>query len=135
MAAPDLEIVRAAGRKPTLAGGPTFSYSGSEGVGLLAVGRGHEVGVDLERWREVPEASALVARYFTPAERARWLAEGGGGGVAFLRSWTRLEATLKARGTGLAALDGDRSTEPAGIEVHDLDLVPGFAAALAIDLG
>ncbi len=124
-----LSLSRGSAGKPALAGGPPFSFSRSGATGLLAVGVDKEVGVDLEQLREVPEAADLAARHLPPAERARWRAEGGGA-WAFLRAWTRLEASLKALGLGLA--DAEEGRVPRRqVEVEDLDLVPGHAAALA----
>jgi phosphopantetheinyl transferase len=124
-----LSLARVGAGKPVLAGGPPFSFSRSGAAGLLAVGVDQEIGVDLERLRDVPEAADLAARHLPPAERARWLAEGGDA-WAFLRAWTRLEASLKALGLGLASAEEGRT--PRGqVEVEDLDLVPGHAAALA----
>ena len=84
--------------------------------------------MDIERLREVPEASDLASRHFHPAERARWIAEGAGP-EAFLRAWTRFEASLKALGLGLAVVDGG-GVDLRSVEVLDLDLLPGHAAAL-----
>jgi 4'-phosphopantetheinyl transferase len=125
-----LSLARMGAGKPVLAGGPPFSFSRSGAVGLLAVGVDQEVGVDLERLRDVPEAAALAARHLPPAERARWLAEGGGD-WAFLRAWTRLEASLKALGLGLPSAEDGRASQDQ-VVVEDLDLVPGHAAALAL---
>jgi 4'-phosphopantetheinyl transferase len=124
-----LPLSRTGAGKPVLAGGPPFSFSRSGPAGLLAVGGDREIGVDLERLRDVPEAADLAARHLSPGERARWLAEGGGA-WAFLRAWTRLEATLKAVGLGLAGPEGGRPPEDR-VEVRDLQVVPGHAAALA----
>lgn len=127
--------VRTGAGKPRLPGGPPFSFSRSGGLGLVAVGgdRAPDVGVDLERLRPVPEAADLASRHLPAAERRRWQAEGAGP-EAFLRAWTRLEASLKALGWGLAEAEGLVDL-PAGVEVRDLDLVPGHAAALALALG
>jgi 4'-phosphopantetheinyl transferase len=124
-----LVLTRQANGKPSFVGAPPFSFTRSGGTGLLAVGRDREIGVDVERLREVPEASDLATRHFLPSEQARWLAEGAGA-EAFLRAWTRLEASLKALGLGIAGAEGGRG-DLGGVEVLDLDLLPGHAAALA----
>jgi 4'-phosphopantetheinyl transferase len=134
VAAASLGLERAPGGKPGLPGGPPFSFSRSGAAGLLAVGGGRALGVDLEALRPVPEAAGLAVRHLSPAEQGRWRAEGGGS-EAFLRAWTRLEASLKALGVGLGeAAEGLLALEPAlaRITVRDLDLVLGHAAALAL---
>jgi 4'-phosphopantetheinyl transferase len=128
-----LRIVEGEHGKPTLPGGPRFSFSRSHGLGLCAVASDRDVGVDLERLREIPEAAEIAAALFTPAERASWRDGGGGGGAAFLRVWVRKEALLKAFGLGLPA-DGAGGLPPgaSSVEIIDLELVPGCAAALAV---
>ena len=116
--------------KPFLPGGPPFSLSRSGGVALLGVGRDRELGVDLERVREIPEAAGIAARLFGERERAAWRAAGGDRGEAFLRIWTRKEALLKALGLGLAGAQG--APPPEAAELHDLDVAPGHLAALAV---
>jgi 4'-phosphopantetheinyl transferase len=128
-----LPLVRRAGGKPEVPGGPPFSFSRSGGIGLLGVGRDRDVGVDLERLREVPEAADLAARHLSAAERTRWLAEGGGD-EPFLRAWTRLEASLKAVGAGLGT-GGELAAAARGARLQELDLVPGHAAAPALAPG
>jgi 4'-phosphopantetheinyl transferase len=124
-----LAFVAGAHGKPSLPGGPPFSFSNAQGCGLLGVGRAREIGVDLECLREVPDAAGVAGCAFTPDERAAWLAAGGDGS-AFLRVWTRKEAALKALGVGLA---GEReATAEATVHVLDLDFYPEHAAALAI---
>jgi len=120
---------REATGRPRLAGGPHFSFSRSGSTGLVAVGGPRPIGVDLERLRPLPEAAALAARHLPAAEQARWREEGGGA-EPFLRAWTRHEARLKALGLGLAAAEG--AVVPGGVEVRDLDLLAGHAAALAL---
>lgn len=82
-----------------------FSLSHCGGVGVLAVTRGREVGVDVERIRANANVNALARRLFRPEETAelaglaqerRW--------EAFFRSWTCKEAYVKARGLRLPPL-------------------------------
>jgi 4'-phosphopantetheinyl transferase len=138
--------------KPALAGGaePRFSVSHSEDLALVAVARGREVGVDLERVRRAyDDALAETAfsdlelaalRALPPEERA----------AAFHRGWTRKEAYLKARGEGFARPLGSfdvslgreaprlLATRPDARDagrwsLADIDLGPGWAAALALE--
>lgn len=90
--------------KPELAGGGdlSFSCSQSDGLALYAVARGRRVGIDIERLRPVADAMSIARALFTPAEAAGLGAvPAGGRDEAFLRSWTRKEACLKACGEGL----------------------------------
>jgi 4'-phosphopantetheinyl transferase len=80
-----------------------FNVSHSAGMALLALtGRG-EVGVDVERPRDVKNHVGLARRYFLPQE-----ADGlealppEASRRAFFRVWTAKEAILKAAGLGLA---------------------------------
>src|SRR5262249_21634817 len=108
-----------AGGKPELA--PTllsesgsslrFNVTHSDELALIAVCRGRELGVDLERVRAVSEAARIVESYFTSAERAQFAALlPFARPAAFLRGWTRKEAILKAKGVGLAGLATDFET-------------------------
>ena len=141
--------------KPRLAGeavgGWQFSVSHSGGIGLMAVRRGMQVGVDVEQvipgfdWREVA-ALALSEREVRalgalPADQ-QW--------NAFFAIWTRKEALAKAVGLGLRArlafleVPTDpgcvgwsrRSVETPGGQVDcglvDLSLGLGFRGALAL---
>lgn len=134
-------------------GGDTlqFSTSHSHGTALYAVTLGREVGVDIERirpdmaWQSVTtmclstrEMAAL--RTLAPAEQSR----------AFFRLWTRKEAYIKARGTGLstrlnqidvlgertrpsvATRIGGNRLDPWFGSLQDLDVGPNDAAALAV---
>ena len=120
-----LQFARQREGKPSFMGAPPFSFSRSGEIGLLAVDYGRETGVDVARVREIPEASDLAARHLSSVERARRLAEGAGA-EAFLRAWTRLAASLKALDFGLTIAEGAR-TSLDGVEVLDLDLLPGHA--------
>ena len=86
--------------KPYLPGGPPFSLSHGGDLAVLAVGEeGTELGVDVESlarpWRE-----AVARRLFTTEEQT-WLQNSG---ERFFRLWTRKEAVLKCRGSGLSRL-------------------------------
>jgi 4'-phosphopantetheinyl transferase len=74
----------------------------------LAFTLGRKVGIDVERLDRTVNAQKLADRFFTPAEAAalRRLDERDRP-AAFLRSWTRKEAFVKAHGEGLS-----RSLEP-----------------------
>jgi 4'-phosphopantetheinyl transferase len=130
----------AAGR-PYLAGWPDVdaNCSASAGLGLVAIAHGRRVGVDVERvvpwsssvldegWLVADEQEAVVS--LPLAERAE----------ACTLAWTRKEAVLKARGTGL--LDPPSAVvtpvgRPTGLldgwAVHDLPVPRGWLASLAV---
>jgi|GEM_PF-959810 Phosphopantetheinyl transferase len=90
--------------KPVIEGNITFNISHSEDIMVAAVAKCREVGIDVEKIKELndPEGMARVA--FTEEEKAsfcskpeelkKW---------HFLRLWTRKEALLKAMGIGFAS--------------------------------
>lgn len=79
-----------------------FNISHSSGVVLVAVGRGREVGVDVEQVRAGLDEDMLAERFFSPAEIAALKALGPRARrVAFFACWMRKEAYLKATGEGL----------------------------------
>jgi 4'-phosphopantetheinyl transferase len=106
-----------------------FNLSHSGELALVAVAEAREIGVDIEHIRPVDDAIRIARRMFSsaeavaldalpPAERT----------VPFFRSWTRMEALLKAAGRGI---EGEVS--PNNWSLRDLDLAPGYAAALALE--
>ncbi len=91
--------------KPRLAApsSPRFNLSHCGDVVLLAIGRGVELGVDVEVLRPRPRALQLAQRYFTADEAAALAAlPEDVRQQAFYRLWTAKEAVLKALGRGLA---------------------------------
>jgi len=132
------------GGKPELAGagadtGWRFNVSHTDGLYLIAVARGFEVGIDVERgWNpDGGELAGLVARHFAPAERALWESAVAANAMAvFLRIWTRKEAVLKASGVGLSEDLSSVDTVSAGLSLGRWRLVDwpvpaGYAAAVA----
>lgn len=91
--------------KPSVAGVTLrFSVTHSRGHALFALAHGVELGVDLEREREVPDALDIAERMFAPREHAALAALPGPDRLpAFFRCWTRKEAYVKATGQGLTA--------------------------------
>lgn len=83
----------------------SFNLSHAHGRALIAVAKGQEVGVDLERIRSDVEVAKLSERYFAPSEHARIMESRGEQRAAlFFRYWVAKEAVLKAQGVGLQAL-------------------------------
>lgn len=94
-------------RKPALAL-PTgerslqFNLSHSGSLGLLAVTRGRQVGVDVEEVRDLPDLYLIEDRLFAPHELAHQQSRPPEERqLEFFRRWTQREALGKARGTGL----------------------------------
>jgi 4'-phosphopantetheinyl transferase len=140
-----LELAVGAHGKPRLAEpwnerGLHFNLSHSGELALYAFTTCGAVGVDVEVLRESGrglrgDRSGLAARFFGAEEVARL------GELPprprereFLRLWTRQEAELKRRGTGIGTADGrDRGCGEARAEswMVELDLGPRAVAALA----
>nr|AFB69900.1 phosphopantetheinyltransferase family protein [uncultured bacterium] len=152
----DLAIETGADGKPRVGGDSRirFNISHSGALWACAVALQREVGLDLEEIRPGREVDRIAERTFAPAETAaiRALPEAERA-AAFHRCWTRKEAYLKARGFGiaeaipLASFEGEvRPGVPARLlatqpdpadagrwSLHDLDLGPGFAAAVCVE--
>lgn len=128
-----------------------FNLSHSGEGALLALTRGRELGIDLERLRRMANFEQLARRYFA-AEEVADLASvpPGEREQAFFNCWTRKEAYIKACGDGLAQpLDrfavSLRPGEPARMRhiagdvaeatfwtLTELPPWPGYAASLAV---
>ncbi|MGD2071123.1 MAG: 4'-phosphopantetheinyl transferase superfamily protein, partial [Gemmatimonadota bacterium] len=138
---------------PGAADAVRFNVSHAGDRALIAVARGREVGVDIERVRLEPvDALDLAERFFSSRE-AEALASLPPAQVAsaFHAGWTRKEAFMKAVGKGLAlpldAFDVSLTPgEPARLlatrwdpaeaerwSLKALDVGPGYAAALAVE--
>ncbi len=143
--------------KPFLAGahaesGIEFNVTHSGQLFLYAVSRGRPVGVDVEWKNKGLAVEDLARRYFAPAE-ARLLFEEAPVEERldnFYRCWTRKEAYLKAKGTGLTTklhafevtfLPGVAPAllhtevpgeDPAAWKVFDVPVPPGHVAALVV---
>lgn len=80
----------------------SFNLSHSGRLVICAVTEQSEVGVDVEKVRELPKAVELARRFFAPREAA--FVEGASPesrSREFLRFWTFKESYVKARGVGL----------------------------------
>jgi 4'-phosphopantetheinyl transferase len=104
----EIEFTFEAIAKPRLAqkhapSGLRFNVTHSGDLALIAVTRGCDVGVDVERFRTVKQLEQLARRYFHPQEiEAVLQTPSAERNAAFLRCWTAKEAVLKAFGTGIA---------------------------------
>jgi 4'-phosphopantetheinyl transferase len=141
--------------KPRLANmrdAPRFSLSHTRGMGLLAISREVEVGVDVEYQRPDFRCVEIAERFFS-ADESRYLRELAPDAQcsAFFAAWVRKEAWLKARGTGLGSLhllnvgmgqcfqegrlwsgDGGAAGFPA-IWLQDLSVASGYPGAVALE--
>ncbi len=88
-----------------------FNLAHSAGLVACAVGRGRELGVDLENLRRRRPDQAIVDRYLSPAEAADVRGRGEAWVERFLIYWTLKEAYLKARGLGISVQLADITFE------------------------
>ena len=100
--------------KPRLEDSIFFNLAHSEDLALLAFTRAGEVGVDVERIREMSDWPSIAELSFSPEERERLRAcPAFRRREEFFHAWTRQEALP-------------------GFQVFPLEAEPGFAAALAL---
>ena len=129
-----------------------FNLSHSEDLALIGVTRAGEIGVDIERLRPVPDVDDIASRFFSESERQRIREmKSEDQARAFLICWTRKEAYIKARGTGLSTrlssfevevreelparliqIDGDESTAASWTLLH-VEPANDFVGAAAIE--
>lgn len=113
-----------------------FNVSHSGELALYAFVEDQEVGVDVECIKADFTTEEIAERFFSPHEvetlNALVAAERP---AEFFRYWTRKEAYIKALGTGLShpLNEFDVSVAIPGWSIVDLDVGPGYAAALAVD--
>ncbi len=117
-----LAFTYAAMGKPRLAdSGICFNLSHSHGLAVCAVAMGREVGIDVERVRPRDSFDQIAERFFSPREFAAYQQVPEAQRLrAFFECWTRKEAFLKARGSGLAF----------PLDQFDVSFGPGNPAAL-----
>jgi phosphopantetheinyl transferase len=121
--------------------GIEFNLSHSNGLALIAVTEGREVGIDVELIEPERDLVALAERALrqedAAAVRAASEAECP---AAFYAAWTRHEARLKCLGTGLGATvngqfstsEGENRPLAGDAVVENVDVAPGYAAAVAV---
>lgn len=127
-----IELALGSHGKPQLAAPDRlrFNLSHSAGLALVAVCGEHEVGVDCELVDAGRDCLALADRAFSPADvEAVRAAPPPERPAVFHRLWVRHEARLKCLGPGLS--HGDLAEE-SPIALRDLEIDPGFAAAVAV---
>ena len=119
-----------------------FNVSHSGDVGLIAITKETDVGVDVEQIRPRDHIEGIARRVFTEAER-----DAIDGETAFYRHWVAKEAFVKATGRGVSSVksfevlldapDGARLVHVGGDYAEarrwtltPIDVPPGYAAAL-----
>jgi len=124
-----IEIVRGERGKPRLArGGLEFNLSHSGELALIAVSQTRPVGVDIEQMKPGRDFLALAVRALSPDAVAQLReATPEERPLVFYRHWVRHEARLKCLGVGLSG-----AAATASVEVRDLDVAAGYAAAVAV---
>lgn len=129
--------------------GVSLAHSGN--VLVVAVTRGAEVGVDIEVEDASVDYDSIARRFFSSEESAALAALAPDARVrAFFATWVRKEATLKAMGTGFATPLADLQFAIGSVDlpslnrlpegfgrlhdwtVHDLNVKPGMAGAIAV---
>jgi 4'-phosphopantetheinyl transferase len=114
------------------------SCSASDGLGVVAVGRGR-IGIDVET--VAPWSAGVLDEGWLDAGEQRALTRlpDGDRALAATRCWTQKEAVLKARGTGLrgdlaatVTVVGRTDGAVAGWHVHDVPVPHGWVASLAV---
>ncbi|GAB5535923.1 MAG: 4'-phosphopantetheinyl transferase superfamily protein [Rubricoccaceae bacterium] len=120
-----------------------FNVTHAGDIALIAVARGRQLGIDVEPVRVLPDADAIVERFFSANEVAVYRSlPASARPKAFFTCWTRKEAFIKALGDGLThpldAFDVTvRPDEPAKLlRVRGVaEPPPWHVEALPIDLG
>lgn len=140
--------------KPFLQDRPVrFSVSHSADRVLYAFCRNHELGVDLEYVRDLPDLETLARHCFAPSEYAEFCNTAPAVRTrAFFRSWTRKEAYTKGTGQGLslppdslhvptqrelpanARIMLGPDPQPSDWSLRHLEPAPGYVGALATPL-
>ena len=98
-----------------------FNVSHAHGLGLIAVTKCQEIGVDIEYMRDDLADEQIARRFFSASEVNTLLAlPKSQRKKAFFTCWTRKEAYIKGKGEGLSL----------PLDQFDVSLIPGEAAAL-----
>jgi 4'-phosphopantetheinyl transferase len=135
----DVQMITGEHGKPMLMDGDLrFNASRSGGRALYATSRTTEVGVDIEEIRSTVDVEGMAAMFFSPAERAALASlPPAARPAASFQCWTRKEAYVKGTATGLTVpintidVGVVGATKVSGWAVHQVDVAPGFAAAVA----
>ncbi len=141
--AAEIELELGDNGKPRLPDGDgiEFNLSHSNGLALVAIAEGREVGVDVELIEPDRDLVALAERGLDPDDVAAVRAASEPERPAvFYAAWTRHEARLKCFGLGLGGSASLQSTPSEGEDrrlaegatVENVEIAPGYAAAVAV---
>jgi 4'-phosphopantetheinyl transferase len=149
-----IDIRQGTAGKPVAQEAMPFNVSHSGDLVLLAFASERQVGIDVEEARRSLEPLDLATHFFSAAEVAALAAlDGDERMLAFFRCWTRKEAYLKGTGSGLSRPLDDLdvsldvactsalrrvawdASEVGRWQVRDVEVPPGYAAAIAIEGG
>lgn len=130
----------------------SFNLSHSGDWAVVALALSMEVGIDIEQIDSDVSAEAVARRFFSQSEfEALCAVPAKQRTAAFFSAWTRKEAYLKARGEGIADRLGHFSVSIGPEQIPllladsmdpsaalrwtlcDLDIAPGYAAAVAVE--
>jgi len=108
-----------------------FNVSHAENLAVVGITQAGEIGVDLERVRELPDWEQVATATFSAeqVETLRACAEAERPEM-FFRMWTREEARVKALGVGLGAAGTTR--DAVGLYVQTSLLSPSFVLSFAV---
>lgn len=106
-----------------------FNLSHSRGLAAIALCEGREVGIDVEAERDGLHTDGIARRFLPPGVVGEIERAGVNRSREFFRAWVRQEAYAKGRGAGLELIGG----EPEGWYIADLEVVDGYAGALAVE--
>jgi 4'-phosphopantetheinyl transferase len=125
----DVELFATPKGKPLLRNDPDlhFSIAHSHDVAMIAITRVAPVGVDVEQLRAVPNAEAILRRFFTHEEIGAILSDDNRD-LRFVEAWTRSEARVKVRGASV----WEAATPDPETTVRQIAAPDGFAAAVAV---
>jgi 4'-phosphopantetheinyl transferase len=131
-----LRFASGAHGKPALLGdsatGLSFNLSHSAGVAVYGFTPTGPIGVDVEVVRRPIDEVAVARRAFGPAyARVLRLRSPSNRRQEFRRSWTRREAELKFRGTGIGGAPGECNTPM--VWIGELDFGTEAAGAVAVE--
>lgn len=152
----DIEFGYGKGGKPFIRGpenapSVSFNLSHSHELAMYAFAAGREVGIDVERLRDVRKPEDVVRRFFSETESEFYLSRPEElRREAFFRLWTFREASVKASGRGVFTSDKglvipaappgswlDDPGNPVSIggswSIVSLDSLEGYVAAVAVE--
>jgi 4'-phosphopantetheinyl transferase len=107
----DIEFGYGKGGKPFVRGTEntppiSFNLSHSHEVAMYAFAAGREIGIDVERLRDVRKPEDVIRRFFSETENEFYRSRPEGLKLeAFFRLWTFREASVKASGRGVFTKD------------------------------